>query len=212
MENDILLIENWGQPGEIGNINNTIQIDENVGGAKGTYISGIFMQAEVVNGNRRRYPKNVLESAVNEYVRTQVEKGQALGELNHPTRSTPDPREAAIIIEKLWFEGNNVMGRARVLETPNGKIVKSLIEGGWIPGVSSRGLGRVKDVNGINEVQEGFKLTVGVDVVWGPSAPSAFVKSYIVESNEPLIEKTVGINKINNSEIVNLTRKLRNLL
>jgi len=202
-END-LLIECWGQPSLNTDINNSIQIDEKKGDKPGTFISGVFMQAEKINGNGRIYPKHVLEHAVNEYINTQVNKNQALGELNHPTRSTPDPKEAAIIIEELYFAGNDVMGRARVLDTPNGKIVKSLIEGGWVPGVSSRGLGRVKSVNGINEVQDGFKLTVGVDVVWGPSAPEAYVDAY---TNEAVKEE---LN--NNVAFTSLTEKLKSLL
>jgi hypothetical protein len=230
MSNDVqLLIENWGTPhcsaSKNSDINTNIRIDESSNGVKGTYISGIFMQAEKVNGNGRIYPKAVLEHAVNEYINTQVDTNQALGELNHPSRSTPDPREAAIIIEELWFEGNNVMGRARVLDTPNGKIVKSLIEGGWIPGVSSRGLGRVKTVNGINEVQEGFKLTVGVDVVHQPSAPDAYVEGYTVDTDgtvnqmvSPSKMKTESIVKeqktfnTKNIDVVSFTERMKTLI
>jgi len=223
-DNVQLLIENWGLPfnpaGKSSNINtNNIRIDESANGVKGTYISGVFMQAEKVNGNGRIYPKAVLEHAVNEYINSQVNTNQALGELNHPSRSTPDPREAAIIIEELWFEDNNVMGRARVLDTPNGKIVKSLIEGGWIPGVSSRGLGRVKSVNGINEVQEGFKLTVGVDVVHQPSAPDAYVEGYTVDNDgnvnqmvSPSRMKTENISENKNIDVVSFTEKMKSLI
>ena len=220
-----LLTENWGLPYDPQNstdINTNIRIDEGLDGREGTFISGVFMQAEKVNGNGRIYPKAVLEHAVNEYINTQVNKKQALGELNHPSRSAPDPREAAIIIEELWFEGNDVMGRARVLDTPNGKIVKSLIAGGWVPGVSSRGLGRVKNVNGINEVQEGFKLTVGVDVVHQPSAPDAYVNGYTVDGSGNVtsmvdtkqmkedLESSEDINK--NIDVVSFTEKLKTLL
>ena len=209
---DMLLIENWGQPSLTTDINNTIQVNEKKTiNEKGTFISGIFMQAEVVNGNGRVYPLHVLEKAVNEYINTQVDKHQALGELNHPTRSTPCPKEAAIIIEKLWFEGNNVMGKARVLDTENGLKVQALIKGGWVPGVSSRGLGRVKNVNGINEVQEGFKLTVGVDVVWGPSAPQAYVNTTVNESTNTS-EITEKRTDINNIMVVSFTEKLKSLL
>ncbi len=222
-----LLTEDWGlpiEPSDTESIRN-INITESTDGRPGTFISGIFMQAEKVNGNGRIYPRPVLEKAVNEYINTQVNRHQALGELNHPNRSTPDPREAAIIIEKLWFEGNNVMGCARVLDTPNGQIVKSLINGGWIPGVSSRGLGRVKAVNGINEVQDGFKLTVGVDVVHGPSAPDAYVKGYTTtessvkeENIKEEVTKTVSpvkddnFSTLKNVEIVSLTETLKSML
>ncbi len=182
-----LLIEQWASPhlneGE-GEAQSLVEVKQDKG--KALYIEGIFMQAEVTNRNGRKYPKRVLASAVDKYIKEQVSTKQALGELNHPSRPNVDPQHAAIIIEKLWWDGNNVMGRARIIEGDGGAGDKtaSLIRAGWIPGVSSRGLGVVKEVNGINEVQDGFRLTVGVDVVWGPSAPAAYVNP--VEEQGPI--------------------------
>lgn len=180
-----LLIEQWGCP--VGGGENQSLIESVVDDGKGAlYIEGIFMQANVLNGNKRVYPKKVLENSVSKYIQEQVNTKQALGELNHPPRPYVDPKEAAIIIEKLWWNGDNVMGRARIIEGDNGAGDKTaaLIRAGWRPGVSSRGLGSVKKTStGINEVQEGFKLTVGVDVVWGPSAPSAYPRAF-TESKE----------------------------
>ncbi|QPI13941.1 prohead core scaffold protein and protease [Serratia phage 4S] len=173
-----LLIEHWGLPGEsIDSIPMIESFDDKANGK--LYIEGIFMQAEVVNRNKRLYPKRVLEKAVDDYIRTQVNTRQALGELNHPPRANVDPMQAAIIIEKLEWQGNNVIGRARIIEGDHGAGDKlaALIRAGWVPGVSSRGLGALKaSGQGHNIVQEGFRLTVGVDVVWGPSAPDAMVK------------------------------------
>lgn len=182
-----LLIEVWGQPGA-GSEESLIESVEDKG--KGAlYIEGVFMQANVVNGNKRVYPKGVLEKSVSKYIQEQVNTKQALGELNHPPRPYVDPSQAAILIEKLWWDGDNVMGRARIVEGDHGAGDKTaaLIRAGWRPGVSSRGLGAVKrNSKGLNEVQDGFTLTVGVDVVWGPSAPNAFPRAF-TESKE--IEK-----------------------
>ncbi len=158
----------------------------------GLYIEGIFLQAEVVNRNKRLYPKRVLEKAVSDYIKEQVATKQALGELNHPPRANVDPMQAAIIIEDMWWKGNNVHGRARVIEGDNGAGDKlaALSRAGWKPGVSSRGLGSVKaSGKGWNIVQEGFRLTVGVDVVWGPSAPDAWVTP--MEITESVVNNTV---------------------
>lgn len=190
-----LLIENWGTPLGIHGDGSTVsEIAESAGGMgdlpPGLYISGIFMQAEVVNRNKRLYPKGVLQEAVSKYIKEQVETKQSLGELNHPDRASVDPMQAAILIEKLWWEGNNVLGIARIIEGDNGPGDKlaANIRAGWIPGVSSRGLGKLRKTNkGYSIVEEGYRLTVGVDAVWGPSAPDALVTpKYITESRNEL--------------------------
>lgn len=188
-EENVLLIESWNfvdNPITVIDESNQSLTEAVIKKDGNLYIQGIFMQADVVNGNRRLYPKRVLEKAVDLYIKEQVNTKQALGELNHPARPHVDPLQACILIEKLWWEGNNVMGKARVLTGDNGvgDKVAALIRAGWVPGVSSRGLGRIIQKNGYNEVQEGFRLTVGVDVVWGPSAPQAFVKP-VYESKDP---------------------------
>lgn len=190
-----LLIEHWGQPGEI--LNGVPMLESHDGseaGLKpGLYIEGVFMQAEVVNRNKRLYPKRVLEKAVANYIKEQVSTKQALGELNHPPRANVDPMQAAIIIEDMWWKGNDVYGRARIIEGDHGPGDKlaANIRAGWIPGVSSRGLGSLTETNkGYRIVNEGFKLTVGVDAVWGPSAPDAWVTpKQISESAEAQVAK-----------------------
>lgn len=176
-----LLIEHWGQPGELIAGSPMVESYENKEGlAPGLYIEGVFMQAETVNRNKRLYPKHILEKAVENYMNEQVRSKQALGELNHPPRANVDPMLAAIIIEDMWWKGNNVMGRARIIEGDHGPGDKlaANIRAGWVPGVSSRGLGSLTETNkGYKLVNEGFRLTVGVDAVWGPSAPDAYVTS-----------------------------------
>ncbi|ADG60083.1 gp21 prohead core scaffold protein and protease [Acinetobacter phage Acj9] len=193
-----LLVEHWGQPTEVTDVPSTQLQESDSDLPPGLYIEGIFLQADVVNRNRRLYPKTILEAAVDKYIVEQVHSNQALGELNHPPRANVDPMQAAIIIEDMWWEGKNVMGRARVIEGDNGPGDKlaANIRAGWKPGVSSRGLGSVKDSGrGYTIVQEGYRLTVGVDVVWGPSAPDAWVKPrQINESVEDVPEVKAGPN------------------
>jgi hypothetical protein len=184
-----LLIEHWGQPYDVTEIKAS-QLDESTatGQRPGLYIEGIFLQADVVNRNKRVYPKTILETAIERYMNEQVKTSQALGELNHPPRAMVDPMQAAIIIEDMWWKGNDVYGRARIIEGDHGPGDKlaANIRAGWIPGVSSRGLGSLTETNkGYKIVNEGFKLTVGVDAVWGPSAPDAWVTpKQISESHE----------------------------
>ncbi len=209
-----LLIETWGVSSDLTeSLGERPLVEAKLPKEKGgdLYIEGIFLQSNVVNRNGRRYPKKVMEKAVSKYMKEQVNANQALGELNHPSRSNVDPAEAAIRITEMWWDGDNVMGKAIVLNTPKGQIVRGLIEGGWVPGVSSRGLGSVKQVDGINEVTD-FRLTVGVDVVWGPSAPNAYVKP-VTESNETAKEvKTEEIAERNDAEFAKLAETLKTLL
>jgi len=143
-------------------------------GEKKFIIDGIFMQAEQVNRNRRIYPKTVLESAVNKYVTDYVNKGRAVGELNHPDGPTINLDKVSHRITELKWNGNDVVGKALILDTPMGKIVKGLLEGGCQLGVSSRGMGTVASKNGQTFVNDDFVLST-VDIVQDPSAPSAFV-------------------------------------
>lgn len=179
-----LLIEDWGTPYRADDSGVYPMIEAKINADGPMMIEGVFMQADIVNRNGRKYPKKVMEKAVDKYITEQVVTRQALGELNHPSRSNVDPAEAAIRITELWWEGANVMGKAIVLDTTKGKEVQALIRGGWVPGVSSRGLGSVKQIGGINEVQD-FRLTVGVDVVWGPSAPNAYVRAVTESTQQP---------------------------
>lgn len=155
-------------------------IERNESG-KQLYIEGIFAQAEVKNGNKRVYPKSVMEVAVQDYIDTYVSNRRALGELNHPDRPFVDPAEAAILIESLKWDGNNVIGKAKVLNTPKGQVIAGLLEGGFNLGVSTRGLGSLMESNGTKIVQSDYMMTA-IDAVDGPSGPNCFVKP-IVESN-----------------------------
>jgi hypothetical protein len=149
-------------------------LTENVGGDKKTFISGCFMQAEKVNRNGRVYPKRVLESAVAKYVTEQVSTGRAVGELNHPDGPTVNLDKVSHRITDLHWEGDNVVGKALILNTPMGQIVKGLLEGGVQVGVSSRGMGSLERANGANVVKSDFMLAT-IDIVQDPSAPEAFV-------------------------------------
>ena len=149
-------------------------VTEEKNGKKNVIIEGIFMQAESKNRNGRVYPRDVMESAVNKYVTEQVSKGRAVGELNHPDGPTINLDKVSHRITELSWDGNNVMGKALVLDTPMGQIVKGLVEGGVQLGVSSRGMGTLVNRNGVNVVGKDFMLAT-VDIVQDPSAPEAFV-------------------------------------
>jgi len=143
-------------------------------GEKNTFIEGIFMQTEAKNRNGRMYPKKIMEGAVNKYVKEQVSKGRAVGELNHPNGPTINLDKVSHRITDLRFEGNDVVGKALVLNTPMGKIVKGLIEGGVQLGVSSRGMGSIENKNSMSVVKDDFHPAT-IDIVQDPSAHNAFV-------------------------------------
>lgn len=152
-------------------------------GTKEFYIRGNFMQAGVKNRNNRIYDIDVLSPAVNKYMTEYVEKNRALGELNHPSGPTVNLDRVSHIIKEMTADGNNFVGKAKILNTPMGKIVQNLIEEGACLGVSSRGMGSLKkNSDGINEVQKDFILSA-VDIVADPSAPDAFVDG-IMEGRE----------------------------
>ena len=159
------------------------------GEGKDTYIEGIFMQAEKQNRNNRIYPKEVLEGATNKYVKEQVSTGRAVGELNHPEGPQINLDKVSHRITELKFKGNDVVGKALILDTPMGKIVKGLVEGGCKLGVSSRGMGTVEQKEGKTFVKDDFVLAT-VDIVQDPSAPSAFVEG-IMEGVEWIWENGI---------------------
>ena len=144
------------------------------GGGKRHFIEGVFMQSEAKNRNGRIYPKAIMEKAVDRYVTEQVKTGRAVGELNHPEGPTINLDKVSHIIEGLDWKGNDVVGKARILETPMGNIVKGLLEGGVRLGVSTRGMGSLEEKNGVMYVKDDFYLST-VDIVQDPSAPTAFV-------------------------------------
>jgi hypothetical protein len=147
------------------------------------FIEGIFMQSEKKNKNGRVYPLPVLEKEVNRYVKEYVEPKRAFGELGHPDGPTVNLDRASHMITSLTREGKNFVGRAKVLDTPNGKIVKCLIDEGARLGVSSRGMGTLKPDKKAQVVQNDFYLATAADIVADPSAPNAFVEG-IMEGKE----------------------------
>lgn len=151
-----------------------VQLDEGTG-QKSHFIEGVFMQAGIANKNKRNYPRPVMESALDKFG-SLIQEKRALGELGHPQGPQINLDRVSHLITKLEWNGNDVIGRAKVLNTPNGQIVKNFIDEGVKLGVSSRGLGSVKALrDGISEVQNDFQLAT-IDIVADPSAPNAFVE------------------------------------
>jgi len=144
------------------------------GGGKNHFIEGVFMQSETKNRNGRVYPKQIMERAVDKYVREQVKTKRAVGELNHPDGPTVNLDKVSHLIQSLDWQKNDVVGKARILETPMGMIVKGLLDGGVRLGVSTRGMGSLEQRNGVMYVKDDFLLST-VDIVQDPSAPTAFV-------------------------------------
>ena len=175
-------------------------IVEGKGTKKKMYIEGVFLQGDIKNRNGRMYPVNTLSKEVSRYNESFVQKGRALGELGHPDGPTVNLDRVSHKIVSLRQEGNNFIGKAKLLETPMGKIAKNLIAEGVTLGVSSRGVGSLKeDHTGCKVVGEDFMLATAADIVADPSAPDAFVsgimegKEWVWEGGslrEQLVEKT----------------------
>ena len=163
--------------------NNIQTIAEDAGnGKKNYFIRGIFMESEQVNKNGRIYPCTIMQREVERYNDTYVKSNRSLGELGHPEGPSLNLDRVSHIIKEMKMDGNVVYGKAKILDTPYGNIVKNLIDEGVRLGVSSRGMGSLKQVNGVNEVQSDFNLAT-VDIVADPSAPNAFVNG-IMEGKE----------------------------
>ena len=158
-------------------------ITEERGGKKNLYIEGVFLQAELKNRNGRMYPMQTLEREVGAYNENYIGKGRALGELGHPDSPTINLDRVSHKIVSLRSEGTNFIGKGQIVETPMGKIAKSLLESGVTLGVSSRGIGSIEERNGINIVKDDFMLSTAADIVADPSAPDAFVEG-IMEGRE----------------------------
>lgn len=164
----------------IENVKTIVEATDN--GSKNYFIEGIMMQGEKVNRNGRMYGIAILENECKRYVKEYVAKKRALGELNHPSGPSVNLDRVSHMMIELYQDDNNFIGKAKILDTPMGKIVKSLIDEGALLGVSSRGMGTLKRVNEINEVQPDFTLSA-IDIVADPSAPDAFVNG-ILEGKE----------------------------
>jgi hypothetical protein len=158
-------------------------------GTKDYFIEGVFMMADSKNKNGRIYESKILKPAVEKYFQEQVKTGRAVGELNHPDGPTINLDKVSHLITDLRFEGNDVIGKAKILNTPMGQIVKGLLEGGVKLGVSSRGMGSLEQREGVNYVKNDFHLAT-VDIVQDPSAPAAFVNG-IMEGVEWIVENGV---------------------
>ena len=145
-------------------------------GKKNYKIKGIFMQADIKNRNGRIYPQQVLEKEVRRYNKDQINNNRAYGELGHPEGPTINLERASHMITKLYPDGKNFIGEAKILSTPMGKIVENLLDDGAKLGVSSRGMGSLNQKNGANYVRNDFYLATAADIVADPSAPNAFVE------------------------------------
>jgi len=158
-------------------------ITEEQDGKKSLFIEGPFLVAETVNKNKRMYTEATMRKEVSRYTEESISKNRAFGELGHPDTPSINLDRVSHLIVGLRQEGNVWIGKAKILETPMGNIARQIIEGGGQLGVSSRGLGSMKTVNGINIVQDDFHLATAADIVADPSAPGAFVQG-LMEGKE----------------------------
>ena len=158
-------------------------IEQKEDGKKDYKIKGIFMQSNIKNRNGRVYPREVLMKEVKNYDSKFIQKNRAFGELGHPDGPTVNLDRVSHMITSLKPEGDNFIGEAKIMSTPMGEIVKSLMDEGATLGVSSRGMGSLDQRGGVNYVKNDFKLATAGDMVADPSAPSAFVEG-IMEGKE----------------------------
>lgn len=158
-------------------------VEQSKDGKKNYSIKGIFMQSDVKNKNGRIYPQNILQREVVRYNRDFINKNRAFGELGHPEGPTVNLERVSHMIKSLYPDGNNFIGEAKILDTPYGKIVKSLIDEGASLGVSSRGMGTLQNTGNANLVKDDYYLATAADIVADPSAPDAFVEG-IMEGKE----------------------------
>lgn len=165
-------------------------VEENEQGKKEYFIEGVFMQSDIKNRNGRVYPKEIMKAEVDRYVNEFVKKDRAFGELGHPDGPTINLDKVSHLITKLEEDGKNFVGRAKILSTPNGQIVRNLIDDGAKLGVSSRGLGSLEQKNGAQYVKGDFQLATAADIVADPSAPEAFVEG-IMEGVEWIYENGI---------------------
>ena len=176
--------------------------EDKEGGGKNYKIKGIFLQADIKNRNGRVYPMEVLEKEVNRYNKKFINEKRAYGELGHPEGPTVNLERVSHMVTELYPDGKNFIGEAKIMATPMGEIVKSLMQEGGKLGVSSRGMGSLDQRNGANYVRDDFYLATAADIVADPSAPNAFVEGIMegkewVWNNGALIE----------AELVELRRK-----
>jgi len=169
-------------------------VEETGAGKKNYKIKGIFLQSNVKNRNGRVYPREIMEREVTRYNKEFINKKRAFGELGHPDGPTVNLERVSHMITKLYPDGNNFIGEAKIMDTPYGKIVKGLIDEGAQLGVSSRGMGTLIQRGGANYVKDDFYLATAADIVADPSAPDAFVQG-IMESKEWVWDNGVLVEK-----------------
>ena len=157
--------------------------EEKEDGKKNYKIKGVFMQADIKNRNGRVYPMEILQKEVKRYNKEYITQKRAFGELGHPDGPTVNLERASHLVTALYPDGKNFIGEAKILSTPMGEIVKSLMNDGAKLGVSSRGMGSLDQKNGANYVRNDFYLATAADIVADPSAPNAFVEG-IMEGKE----------------------------
>jgi hypothetical protein len=177
-------------------VSNAEYLIEEKNGKKEYKIRGVFLQSNIKNRNGRVYPKDILMKEVTRYNKEFINKHRAFGELGHPDGPTVNLERVSHMVNKLYPDGDNFIGEAKIMDTPYGKIVKNLIDEGAQLGVSSRGMGSIIQRNGANYVKDDFYLATAADIVADPSAPEAFVEGIMegkewVWDNGLLIEKDV---------------------
>ena len=189
-------------------------LTEEKDGVKSLFIEGPFLVSDQKNRNGRIYEKRLLEREVGRYMTEYVNAKRAFGELGHPDTPSINLDRVSHLITNIRQEGNVFIGKAKILETPMGKIAKSLIEGGAVLGVSSRGMGSLKEVNGVNMVQDDYYLATAADIVADPSAPGAFVQG-IMENREWVwdngIIKEADISEMKNAIVRAKARQLEEI-
>lgn len=187
-------------------------ITEEKDGARKYFLEGIFIQGDLVNRNGREYPIDTLSEEIDRYNKEHIDTNRAYGELGHPDTPTIQLERVSHMIRSLTRDGNNFIGKAEILGTPNGNIVKALIDAGATLGVSSRGVGTLKQQGAKNIVQPDFRLMTAADIVADPSAPDAFVTAVMEEkewiwNNGKLMEKKASqikkrINKVSQNDLM----------
>lgn len=187
-------------------------ITEEKDGARKYFLEGIFIQGDLVNRNGREYPIDTLSEEIDRYNKEHIDTNRAYGELGHPETPTIQLERVSHMIRSLTRDGNNFIGKAEILGTPNGNIVKALIDAGATLGVSSRGVGTLKQQGAKNIVQPDFRLMTAADIVADPSAPDAFVTAVMEEkewiwNNGKLMEKKASqikkrINKVSQNDLM----------
>ena len=176
------------------------------------FIKGVFLQAEQKNRNGRVYPLETMQKEVDRYSKQYIDTNRAFGELGHPDGPTINLERVSHMVKELKQDGPNFVGKAKIMETPYGKIVKNLIDEGAKLGVSSRGMGSLKTLGGSQIVQDDFHLATAGDIVADPSAPMAFVEG-IMEGREWIwdngILKETDVQEIKNSIVKEFAKKTR---